>query len=136
MRGHVRERGHGHWYAVLDTGDPVTGARRRKWISLPQCKGKREAQIRCAELITELQRGTSIDPDKVAVREYLDRFDRDWIATQVSAHSRERYKFALDHVRRELGNKQLQKLRPADLAAFDAILAREGLAPRTLKLIH
>jgi len=136
VRGHVRERGDGHWYAVLDIRDPVTGARRRKWVSLPQCKGKREAQIRCAELVTELQRGTSIDPDKVAVREYLDRFDRDWIATQVSAHSRERYKFALDHVRRELGNKQLQKLRPADLAAFYAMLAREGLAPRTIKLIH
>jgi integrase len=30
----------------------------------------------------------------------------------------------------------LQKLRPADLAAFYATLAREGLAPRTIKLIH
>jgi integrase len=136
MRGHVRERGAGHWYAVIDIRDPVTGARRRKWISLPGCKGRRQAEIKCAQLITELQRGTSIDPNRVAVGEFLDRFDRDWIATHVSAHSRERYRFALDHVRRQLGYKRLQKLRPADLAAFYAALAREGLAPRTIKLMH
>jgi hypothetical protein len=43
MRGHIRQRGEGHWYAVIDIRDPVTGTRRRKWISLPDCKGKREA---------------------------------------------------------------------------------------------
>jgi hypothetical protein len=136
VRGHVRERGNGHWYAVLDIRDPVTGARRRKWISLPECKGRRQAQVKCAELVTELQRGISIDPDKVVVKEFLDRFDRDWIATHVSADSRERYRFALDHVRRQLGDKRLQKLRPADLATFYAALAREGLAPRTIRLAH
>jgi hypothetical protein len=74
MRGHVRVRGNGHWYAVLDIHDPVTGARRRKWISLPDCKGRRQAQVRCAELIAELQSGTSIDPSKITVSEFLDRF--------------------------------------------------------------
>ena len=58
MRGHIKERGNGHWYAVLDIRDPNTGARRRKWISLPDCKGKRAAQIACSALITEMQRGT------------------------------------------------------------------------------
>ena len=40
MRGHVRERGRGHWYAVIDIRDPVTGKRRRKWHSLADAKGK------------------------------------------------------------------------------------------------
>jgi hypothetical protein len=74
MCGPVRVRGNGHWYAVLDIHDPVTGARRRKWISLPDCKGRRQAQVRCAELIAELQSGTSIDPSKITVSEFLDRF--------------------------------------------------------------
>jgi integrase len=134
MRGHVRVRGNGHWYAVLDIHDLNTGARRRKWISLPECKGKRQAQIRCAELVAELQSGTSIEPNKITVAEFLGQFDCNWIATHVSPHSRERYRFVLDHVRRHLGGKPLQKLRPADLAAFYAILAR--LAPRTIKLVH
>src|SRR5262249_35617295 len=68
--------------------------------------------------------------------EFLDRFDCDWIATHVSAQSRERYQSALNHVRRHLGNKPLQKLRPADLAAFYAALARGDLAPRSVKLVH
>jgi integrase len=136
MRGPVRVRGNGHWYAVLDIHDPVTGARRRKWISLPDCKGRRQAQVRCAELIAELQSGTSIDPSKITVSEFLDRFDRDWASIHVSAYSRERYRFALDHVRRQLGERLLQKLRPADLAALYAALGRGGLASRTIRLIH
>jgi integrase len=92
--------------------------------------------VRCAQLVAEIQSGTSIDPNKITVLEFLDQFDRDWAATHVSAHSRARYRFALDHVRRHLGDKLLQKVRPADLAAFYAALARTGLAPRTIKLVH
>jgi hypothetical protein len=43
MKGHVRERGAGNWYAVLSTRDAETGKRKVKWISLPGCKGKRDA---------------------------------------------------------------------------------------------
>jgi integrase len=54
----------------------------------------------------------------------------------VSAQSRERYQVALVHVCRHVGDKPLQKVRPADLAALYATLARAGLAPRTIRLIH
>jgi integrase len=134
MKGHIRERSPGHWAIVLDHHDPVTGRRKRRWHSFAGTK--REAQVRCAELVAELQSGTSVDPNKITVVEFLDRFDRDWAATHVSAHSRERYRFALNHVRQHLGGRLLQKLRPTDLAGFYATLARAGLAPRTIKLIH
>jgi integrase len=134
MRGHIRERSRGCWAIVLDHHDPITGQRKRRWHSFRGTK--RDAEIKCAQLVAETQSGTSIDPNKIAVREFLDRFDQDWAATHVSAHSRERYRFALDHVRRHLGDKLLQRVRPADLAAFYAILARTGLASRTIKLIH
>ena len=52
MKGHVRERGAGNWYAVIDLRDPTTGKRKRKWHSL-EAKGKREAQIECARLISD-----------------------------------------------------------------------------------
>jgi Arm DNA-binding domain len=72
MRGHIRERSPGCWAIVLDHYDPMTGQRKRRWHSF---KGtKREAQIECARLISELQRGTSIDPNKITVVEFLDRF--------------------------------------------------------------
>ena len=40
MKGHVRERGKGNWYAVLSVRDPQTGKRKVQWRSLPGCKGK------------------------------------------------------------------------------------------------
>lgn len=133
MKGHIRERSPGHWAIVIDVYDG-TGKRKRRWHSFRGTK--RDAQVKCAQLIAEMQSGISIDPNKIIVREFLDRFDSDWAATHVSAHSRERYRFALDHVRRHLGDKLLQRVRPADLAAFYATLARAGLASRTIKLIH
>ena len=134
MKGHIRERSPGRWAIVLDHHDPMTGRRKRRWHSF---KGtKREAQVRCAELVAELQSGTSVDPSKITVAEFLDRFDRDWAALHVSARSRDRYRFALDHVRRHLGNRMLQKISPADIAALYASLSREGLAPRTTRMVH
>ena len=56
MRGHVRQRGKGNWYAVLDVRDSITGKRKRKWHSL-EAKGKREAQIECATLINAITAG-------------------------------------------------------------------------------
>jgi integrase len=134
MRGHIKERSPGHFAIVLDHHDPVTGERKRRWYSF---KGtKRQAQVECARLISEAQNGAPINLNKITVAEFLDRFDRDWIATHVSPHSRERYGYVLNHVRQHLGTRLLQKLRPADLAGFYATLAREGLAPRTIRLIH
>src|SRR5262249_47438421 len=52
------------------------------------------------------------------------------------ARSARSYVGALAHVRRHLGNRRLQALRPADLAALYASLSRSGLAPRTIKHTH
>jgi len=112
----------------------MTGERKRRWHSFAGTK--RQAQVRCAELVAELQSGTSVDPSKITVAEFLDRFDRDWAALHVSARSRDRYRFALDHVRRHLGNRMLQKISPADIAALYASLSRQGLAPRTTRMVH
>ena len=54
MKGHVRERGKGNWYAVLSVRDPQTGKRKVQWRSLPGCKGRREAQQECARILVEM----------------------------------------------------------------------------------
>jgi integrase len=134
MKGHIRERSPGHWAIVIDVRDPQTGQRKRRWHSFAGTK--RQAQIESARLVSELRSGASVDPNKISLGQFLEQFDCNWVATHVSAHSRERYRSALNHVRRHLGDRLLQKVRPADLAAFYAGLARTGLAPRTIRLIH
>jgi integrase len=134
MRGHIRERSPGHWAIVIDVRDPQTGKRKRRWHSFEGTK--RQAQIECARLISEKQDGVAVDPSRITVAAFLDRFERDWVAVHVSPHSAGRYQGALGHVRRELGDRQLQKLRPADIAGLYATLSRAGLAARTIRLIH
>ena len=60
MRGHIRERSPGHWAIVIDVRDPQTGERRRRWHSFTGTK--RQAQVECARLVSELQNGTRIGP--------------------------------------------------------------------------
>jgi hypothetical protein len=134
MKGHIRERSPGHWAIILDAKDATTGQRKRRWHSFAGTK--RQAQVECARLVSEARQGSAIEPSKIMVTQFLDRFDRDWLSVHVSARSAERYQYALKHARRRLGERLLQKLQPADLAAFYAGLLRDGLAPRTIKLIH
>jgi hypothetical protein len=134
MKGHIRERSPGHWAIVIDVRDPQTGKRRRRWHSFAGTK--RQAQVECARLISEMQGGGAVDPSRITVSQFLDRFERDWVAVHVSAHSAGRYRGALAHVRRHLGEHPVQKLRPADVAGLYAILSRAGLAARTIRLVH
>ena len=71
MSGHVRERGKGNWYAVLSVRDPQTGKRKVRFVSLPGAKGKREAQQECARIVTEMQKGSYVEPDKTSLAQSL-----------------------------------------------------------------
>ena len=69
---HIRERSPGHWAIVFSQPDPATGTRKRKWYSF---KGnKKEAQIEAARLLTERENGTGIDPKKLRLSQFLDRW--------------------------------------------------------------
>jgi integrase len=143
MRGHVRERGKGNWYAVLSVRDPQTGKRKVRWRSLPGCRGKREAQQECARILTELQSGYAA-PDKATVAQFLERW-LNHIKTQVGAASFQRY---CEHVRNSiipaLGTARLTKLRPEQISEMysEALAGGRhdgkdgGLSPRTVHHIH
>jgi integrase len=89
MKGHIRERSKGNWYAVLDITDPATKQRKRKWHKLG-ARGKKEAQTELAKLITQREQGVYIDPKKTTLGEYLDR----WLTAikpNISPRTFERY---------------------------------------------
>ena len=89
MKGHIRERSPGHWAIVLDIRDPETGERRRKWHSFRGTK--REAQIECSRLVTELTQGSYVEPSKTTLAVFLDT----WLAhvePSVAPRTLERYR--------------------------------------------
>jgi len=141
MRGHLRERSPGHWAIVIDVRDPRTGKRKRRWHSFTG--NKRQAQVEAARLISELQNGTHIDPSRMTVAAFLER----WIEHmqgQVSPRSHERYaELCRKNLAPLLGALALPKLQPAHISqAYANALAsgrrdgKGGLSARTVTHMH
>jgi integrase len=130
MKGHVRERGKGNWYAVLEDHDAVTGKRKRKWQRL-QAKGKREAETECANLITARSNGTYIAPAKTTVEQFLGRWLDD-IKARVSPKTYERYaEIVHKNIVPLLGKLTLTKLGPLDISGAYAKALASGRRPRS-----
>src|SRR5262249_24961800 len=113
MRGHIRERSPGHWAIVIDV-PAEDGKPQARWYGV---KGtKRQAQIECARLIAEFQNGTAVEPSRLTVADFLER----WIEHmqgQVSPRSHERYaEIARKNLVSLLGGLSLTKLQPAHIS--------------------
>ncbi len=141
MKGHIRERAPGHWAIVIDLRDPATGKRRRKWHSFAGTK--RKAQIECARLISEMQRGTYLEPNKTTIAQFLDLWLAD-VKARVSPKTYERYEQVCHkNIAPLLGAVLLPKLKPAQISeAYAKALASGrrkrtgGLSPRTVHHVH
>jgi integrase len=142
VKGHIRERGKGNWYAVLDVRDPSTGRRKRKWHSL-QAKGKREAQIECAGLISSIKAGTYLEPDKTTLAQFIERW-LEHTKAAVAPRTHERYaEIARKNIVPLLGAVVLSKLKPAQITeGYAKALSggrRDGiggLSPQTVTHMH
>jgi integrase len=142
MKGHIRERSPGHWAIILDAADPQTGKRKRRWHSFQGTK--RQAQIECARLISAIQGGTHLEPNKITLAAFLSRW-LDHIKSQVSPKSHERYAGIVNqNIIPALGAVLLAKLKPAHVsAAYSEALTSGrkddragGLSPRTVGHMH
>jgi integrase len=142
MEGGVIKRGN-RWYAVIDLRDGPK--RRRKWHALPpDCQGKRDALKKRAELIGEISKGTYIEPTRVTVGAFLERW-LNHIKTQVSPKTFERYAgIVKQNLIPAIGGVALSKLKPAQIsAAYSAALEggrrdgkEGGLSPRSVGHMH
>jgi integrase len=139
MKGHIRERSPGHWAIVIDVSDG--GKRKQRWHSF---KGtKRQAQIECARLISEIQNGTAVEPSRMTVSAFLERWI-EHVQGQVSPRSHERYaEIARKNLAPLLGALTLTRLQPAHISqAYAKALASGrrdgtgGLSACTVTYLH
>ena len=141
MRGHIRERSPGHWAIVIEMRDPETGRRNRKWHSFAGTK--RQADDEKARLIASLKGGSYIEPVKITVAAYLEKWLTD-IQSRVSPRTHERYtQLCRKNIDPLLGAVALAKLKPEQISqAYAKALAsgrrtgRGGLSPRTVRQMH
>ncbi|MPZ40381.1 MAG: tyrosine-type recombinase/integrase [Rhizobiales bacterium] len=138
MTGHIRRRGKNSFELKFDAGrDPATGKRRIRYHSFKG--GKRAAELELVRLVAEHDAGNSVDPSRVTVAEFFDRWDRDWASANVSPKTLERYRqIARLQIKPHVGNLAIQKLRPLHLADLYAKLGRgeKALAARSVGHVH
>ena len=141
MKGHIRERSPGRWAIVIDVRDPQSGERKRRWHSFAGTK--RQAQIECARLVTEAQGGAPVDPARITIAAFLERW-LGYIETRVSPRTYENY-VAIVRVNLipRLGTVALAKLQPAAIVSAYAEALKNGrrdgtggLSPSSVQLMH
>jgi integrase len=141
MKGHIRERSPGHWAIVLEVRDPTSGRRKRKWHAFTGTK--RQAQDECARLIAELNGGLYIEPTKITVGQFLDRW-LEHTKPLVSPRTHERYgELVSKNLKPLLGAVLVTKLPPMQISeAYAKALSSGhrkgggGLAPSTVRYLH
>ncbi|SFR15428.1 tyrosine-type recombinase/integrase [Desulfoscipio geothermicus] len=118
MPGHLEKRNKGSWTIVIETGrDPATGKRKRLYQAF---KGtKKEAEKEMARLITEIEKGTYIDPSDMTFGQFATMWLDDYGKLKLAPTTYRRYKQIIDlRVVPWLGQIQLDKLKPIHLQQF------------------
>ncbi len=141
MPGSITRRGKSSWRLKFEAGerDPTTGKRRTRYVTVHGTK--KVAQVELTRLLAEIERGTSIDPSRVTVAEYV----RTWLDndSELSPKTKERYRELVENqIVPHLGVTALQKVRPSQIADWHAVLQRSGgkrggpLSARTVGHAH
>lgn len=116
MRGHIEKRGRNTWRIRIDLG---TGANGKRVRSDHRFRGtKKEAEAELARLVHELNTGAFVEPSKMYVRDYLERWLQD-TKPRVAARTHERYEqIVLLHLTPALGHHLLTRLHPLHIETY------------------
>jgi integrase len=126
VTGSLKKRSEGSWSIVLYLGrDPVTGKKRQKWHTF--VGNKKQADAELARLLHELNTGAYVEPTKLTVKDYLERWLSDYAKTNVSGKTYERYEEIIrKHLVPALGGTLLSNLRPLHIQAYYAQALQTG----------
>jgi integrase len=144
MKGHIVARSKGSYSLVIELGPhPETGKRQQKWITFHGTK--RQAEDELAKRINEVNTGDFVDPSKVTVAEFFDRWLSVVAEPKVSGKTLERYKGIItQHLAPAFGRLPLQRLTALHIESHYARIAKDGrkdgrpggLSPQTILHHH
>jgi len=144
MKGHIRRRGAHSFEIKFDAGrDEKTGKRLTQFHTFRGTK--KEAEFKLAELVASVGKGSYVERSNLTVHAHLiARIDQWEALAKITAKTAERYRELLaNQIKPHLGDKLLQKLKPADIERWHGILktsgrkdGRGGLNARTIGHAH
>lgn len=132
--GSVYQRADGKWCATISAGYTANGRRRRRTMF----GGTKQAvQEELARVQLTLLEGTFIEPSKLKIADYLDRWLDDAAKPTIRATTYASYRVIINnHIKPKIGGVTLSKLTPVHVQAMYFALEREGASPRLRQLTH
>lgn len=134
--GSITRRGKKSWRIKYDLPRDESGKRRTAYTTV---RGKRaDAEKELRRRLYSIDHGVHVDPSVITVSEYLDSWLADVAPQSVAPKALERYNgIARNQIRPHLGRILLQKLRPADVAAWhQKLIAEAKISKRTIRHAH
>ncbi len=135
MAGQVIKRGDKTWLVRVFLGRD--GGGKRRYANKTIRGNKKDAENYLAATLTNISAGTFVEPAKLTIDEYLDK----WLANAARARVRERtfddYSEKLKrYVRPVIGKLRLGDVRPLDVQLIYTTMADRGLSSRTIRYTH
>ncbi|HVC35336.1 MAG TPA: site-specific integrase, partial [Chloroflexota bacterium] len=111
---------------------------KRVWRSLTFAGKKTDAEKKLTEVMRAKDTGTYVEPNKLTVREFLERWLRDYVATRIPKLStRASYTARVrKHVIPTLGALPLTKLTPGKIQELYRVKLESGLSSTTVNDVH
>jgi len=136
MRGSIRQRAKGSWSIIIELDkDAVTGKRRQRWLTI---KGDRDtAEKKLTQTLHEIDTGSYVQPGKVKVSQFLDKWLEAYCKPNLTPKALERYESIVRvHLKPALGRLTLPQLRSSHIQALYAQMLNNELAPRSVRYAH
>jgi len=136
MAGSIRKRSKNSYEVTYDAGvDPTTGRRIRRFATVKGTRKDAERALR--DSLHQRDMGIDIEPSKMTVSDFMERWLRDYAKGNVAPSTFERYSGIVHkHVDPTIGTVLLTKLRPAHLQAAYAKWQEAKLSPASVLYHH
>jgi integrase len=132
--GSIYQRANGSWCATFAVGYGTDGKRKRRTVFGETKVAVQEKLRKLADTATHLK---GIEPQKIKVGEYLDRWLRDAAKTQVRATTYVNYEGVVrNHIKPYIGGLQLAKLTAMNIHGLYSSMAEAKKSADTIRLVH
>ncbi|MFC1893839.1 N-terminal phage integrase SAM-like domain-containing protein [Chloroflexota bacterium] len=128
MKGHIYQRSTGSWTIIYDLpADSMTGKRQQKSQTV---KGtKRDAHRFMREVLSSIEQGSYIKPNKLTLGELLRQWLRDYASMNTTDRTQESYTLIIErHLIPALGKVSLVELQPQHIQSYYANKLSKGRA--------
>jgi len=133
--GQIKARGPGRWLVSVYVGRDGSGKRTDKTRTVRGTK--REAERVLREMLRRKDAGEPLEPTRITVGEYLDRWLEAAAGPRVRPRTFEGYRYLLArHVRPRLGRERLAAVTPLRLQEFYGALREAGCSADAIRKTH